>query len=147
MLKRLPILICLLALFGIFSCTTYYIPVESLKTQFAGIDSAKLKLVTVKGPAGDKVQYFANPLSVVKCIDKAGNPFELVNSPSLEIRFTYGLNNKRVIYYFDRIYLTDSCVVGVRSRIIPALRKTIPLNSISKIEIQDGHKNFHYVNR
>lgn len=147
MRQRLTLFIGLFVFLGTLSCTTYQIPVESLKTQFAGIDSTKLKLVTVKGPAGDKLQYLANPLNTIKCVDKGGKTFELVNSPSIEIRFTYGPNNKRVIYYFDRIYLTDSCVVGVRSRFIPSLRKTIPLNSISKIEIQDGHKNFHYVKR
>jgi hypothetical protein len=27
---------------------------------------------------------------------------------------------------------------------LQSIRKSIPLNEISKIEIQDGHKNYHY---
>ena len=136
--------IIILGLFLITSCKTYLIPVESFKKQFAGIDSTKLKPVRVVGPIGEKYNYLANPLTTIECVDKKGNPFELINSPSVEIRFTYGENNKRTIYYFDRIYLNDSCVVGVQSRFISSIRKTIPLKSITKIEIQDGRKNFHY---
>ncbi len=76
-------------------------------------------------------------------VDKKGNSYKLTNSPSIEIRFTYGEKNKRTVFYFDRIYVNDSCVVGVQSRFISSIRKAIPLKSIIKIEIQDGKKNFH----
>jgi hypothetical protein len=109
----------------ITSCTTYLIPVDSFKKQFAGIDSTRLKLVNVIGPIGETYSYLANPLQIIKCVDKKGNPFELINSPSIEIWFTYGDKNNRTIYYFDRIYVNDSCVVGVQSRFISPIKKTI----------------------
>jgi hypothetical protein len=147
MIKKLIFSFCTLGVIFVTSCTTYLIPVDSFKKQFAGIDSTRLRHVNVIGPIGETYNYLANPLETIKCVDKKGNPFELVNSPSIEIRFTYGAKNKRTIYYFDRIYVSDSCVVGVRSRFISSIRKTIPLKSISKIEIQDGKKNFHYTNQ
>jgi len=136
--------IILLVMLLLTSCVTYFIPIESFKQQFAGIDSSKLNQVLVQGPYFDQYSYNANPIKTIKCVDKNNNPAELQNSPSIEIRFTYGKNNKRVIFYFDRILVNDSSVIGVRSRFIPSFRKTIPLKSISKIEIQDGHKKFGY---
>jgi len=147
MIRRLLIPICIFGLILVTSCKTYLIPVDSFKKQFAGIDSTKLRQVRVVGPIGEKYNYLANPLTTIKCVDKKGNSFELLNSPSIEIRFTYGDNNKRTIYYFDRIYISDSCVVGVQSRFISSIRKTIPIKSITKIEIQDGKKNFRYSNQ
>ena len=91
-------------------------------------------------------RYLANPVKTIKCTDKNGNPAELQNSPSIEIRFTYGEKNKRTVFYFDRIFVSDSSVTGVESRFISSMRKTIPLKSITKIEVQDGRKNYHYTN-
>jgi hypothetical protein len=126
------------------SCTTYLIPVDSFKAQFAGIDSSKYYHANVAGPSNEPYYYISNPVKQIKCVDKKGNPAILINSPSIEIRFTYGANNKHVVFYFDQIFVNDSLVIGVRSRFIPSLRKTITLNSITKIEIQDGHKKFTY---
>ena len=147
MIKKLAFSICTLGLLFVTSCTTYLIPVDSFKKQFAGIDSTRFRQVNVIGPIGETYNYLANPLRTINCVDKKGNPFELVNSPSIEIRFTYGDKNKRTIYYFDRIYVNDSCIIGVQSRFISSIRKTIPLKSITKIEIQDGKKNYHYKNQ
>jgi hypothetical protein len=138
------ILIILIASW-IAGCKTYYIPIDSFKAQFSGIDSTSLKLVHTRGPAGDIAYYLANPIDYIKCIDKAKNPFELKNSPSIEIRFTEK-NNKRTIYYFDRIYIQDTLILGDRSRFI-GLRKNISINNLKLIEVQDGHKNFKYVDR
>jgi hypothetical protein len=133
--------VCLFA-----SCTNYFIPVDSFKTQFNGIDSTKLRLVHTRGPAGDVVDYLANPIDYIKCVDKNNNPFELKNSPSIEIRFTEH-NSKRTIYYFDRVYLQDdTLIIGERSRFI-GLRKAISINNVKMIEVQDGHKNFNYVDK
>ena len=145
--KKQILSVCLLGLILVTSCTTYLIPIDSLKMQFAGIDSTKLRKVNVVGPIGESYYYLANPLRTIQCIDKKGIPFQLTNSPSIEIRFTYGENNKRTIFYFDRIYVSDCCGVGVESRFISSIRKSIPLNSVKKIEIQDGKKNFHYSDR
>ena len=127
------------------SCTTYYISLNSFKQQFANIDSTKLVGVSVKGPVGEIYYYPANPITTIKCVDKKGNASELQNSPSIEIRFTYGEKKKRTIFYFDRVYLSDSSVVGIESRFIQSIRKRIPLSGITMIEVQDGKKKFHYV--
>jgi hypothetical protein len=132
----------LLLTFMISSCKTYYIPKESLIQQFRGIDSSQFKEVLVKGPIGENYRYWANPITVIHCVDKKNNPAELINSPSIEMRVTH--RGKKTIFYFDRIYVGDSSVTGVESRFISSIRKTIPLSDISKIEVQDGRKNYHY---
>jgi hypothetical protein len=134
-----------LLVLGLISCKTYYIPVESFKEQFNGIDSTKLKIVNTRGPAGDIAQYPANPIEYIKCVDKDNNPFELKNSPSIEIRFTEQ-NNKRTVYYFDRVFLQDTLIIGDMSRFIH-YRKGISINNVKLIEVQDGHKNFKYVEK
>ncbi|MDR2816100.1 MAG: hypothetical protein LBB62_05290 [Proteiniphilum sp.] len=135
----------LVIVFGVASCTTYYIPVNSFKEQFAGIDSTKLIDVTVKGPINERYSYLANPITVIQCVDKNGNPYQLINKPSLETRFTYGHKNKKKIFYFDRIFVNAHSVFGVESRFIESIRGSIPLDSITKIEIQDGRKKFEYI--
>ena len=126
------------------SCKTYYIPVDSFKQQFAGMDTSKLREVNTRGPMGDKVKYKTFPIDIIKCVDKNGNLVELQNSPSLEIRFT-DTNNKKTIFYFDLISVDETYVKGVQSRFITSIKKTIPLNTIKTIEIQDGKKKFSYV--
>ena len=132
-------------IFFLSSCKTYYIPLDSFKQQFAGMDTSQLKEVTTRGPMGDKVKYKTFPIDFIKCVDKNGNPVELQNSPSLEIRFT-DTNNKKTIFYFDLISVDETYVRGVQSRFITSIKKTIPLNTIKIIEIQDGKKKFSYVN-
>lgn len=141
--RLLTIAFSILIFWGFTGCKTYYIPVDSFKAQFNGIDSMNLRLVHTRGPAGDVVEYYANPIDYIHCIDRNKNPFELKNSPSIEIRFTES-NNRRTIYYFDRVYLLDTLIVGDRSRFI-RLKKAISINNVKLIEVQDGHKNFRYV--
>lgn len=126
------------------SCKTYYIPLESFKQQFANIDTSKYKEVTTRGPIGDKVKYKTAPIDFIKCVDKNGNNMELKNSPSLEIRFTDN-NNQKTIFYFDLITVDQTYVSGVQSKFMTSIHKTIPLNNIKTIEIQDGKKKFSYV--
>jgi hypothetical protein len=131
-----------------WSCKTYTIPVASLREQFGGMDSARLRKVTMVGPAGEagrRYHYLANPYPLIHCKDAQLQDHMLQSGPSIEIRFTYRPGNRRVIFYFDRIFVTDSTVTGVESRFLPSMRKTILLDSVTKIEVQDGHKNFHYV--
>jgi hypothetical protein len=129
----------------ISSCTTYYISIDSFKEQFAGIDSTQLIKVTVAGPVSGRYHYLANPVTTIACTDKKGNPHQMINKPSLETRFTYGHKNKRKIFYFDRIFVNSHSVIGVESRFIESIRSSIPIDSIVKIEIQDGHKKFKYI--
>ena len=131
-------------LFFLSSCTTYLIPVDSFKEQFAGIDSASLKQVKVRGPVGEIYNYPANSITTIHCVDKQGNPHVLANKPSIEIRFTHGQNNKKTIFYFDRVYLSDGFIIGAQSRFISSMMGSIPLNQVTKIEVQDGKKKFRY---
>ena len=125
------------------SCTTYSIPVNSFKEQFAGMKQSGMKEVTVQGPVGERVHYKTFPQDSVDCIDKNGNVIRLEKIPSLEIRFTDS-NNKKTVFYFDRMFVTDTSVTGTYSRIL-GLEKTISLGTIKKIELQDGRKNYRYV--
>lgn len=125
------------------SCKTYLIPIESFEHQFAGIDSTSLKEVSIKGATYDS--YLANPIKKIDCIDKHGNAYQLENSPAIEIRFTYGEKNKRTIFYFDRVIKKDTLIIGGQSRFIPLLIKAIPFNSVTKIEVQNGGKDFRYI--
>lgn len=127
------------------SCKTYYIPIDSFKEQFKDIDSVQLKTVYTKGPMGDVVAYKTYPIEYIKCVDKENNPFELKNSPSIEVRVT-DKNNKRTYFYFDQMYIKDSILKGDGSRFI-YYPKQIPIKDIKLIEIQDGHKKFRYVDK
>lgn len=55
---------------SVSSCATYLIPVESLKAQFFGIDSSKFVNVIVGGPVGERYNYLANPITIIKCISR-----------------------------------------------------------------------------
>lgn len=118
---------------------------QGLKDQFAGIDSSQLVDVVMKGPVGDVYRYKANPITVIKCLDKNGRPAELMNGPSIEMRITH--RGKKTIFYFDRVFVGDSTVKGVRSRFLESVTATIPLRDITKIEVQNGRKNFQYVSK
>lgn len=139
---------CLIGTFGIIlllnSCTTYHIPVESFRQQFEGLDSSTYVYVVTRTPWGEKEKYKTFPIEYVRCVDKDGNSINLKNGPSLEIRFTDS-NNRKSVFYFDRISVNDTVVTGIQSRIL-WIRKTIPINTIKKIEIQDGRKKYKYVN-
>src|SRR5690348_12367584 len=124
------------------SCKTYNIPLDSFRQQFTGM--APSREVTTRGPMGDKVTYHTYPIDLIHAVDKNGSPVIIQNSPAIEIRFT-DTANKRTVFYFDLLRIEGDSVTGVRSRLITSFRKTIPLASIKKIEIQNGRKNFRYV--
>lgn len=138
------------SMIGFSGCATYYIPIESFKKQFNGIDSTHLRLVESNVPVilygATSYSYFANPMDTIDCVDGNNKPVRLANGPSIEIRFT-DKNDERTIFYFDTIYLQDSLIVGTKSRFIPSLRDAIPINNVKLIEVQDGKKDFHYVKK
>jgi hypothetical protein len=142
--KRYTVLIGLIVLL-ISSCTSYYIPIESFNEQFKDIDSVNLRTVNTRGPMGDVVTYKTYPIDTIYCIDKENNPKKLVNSPSIEVRFTDN-SNKRTVFYFDQMYVQDSILKGNGSRFI-GYKREIPLKNIILIEVQDGQKNFKYVEK
>jgi hypothetical protein len=122
------------------ACKTYYIPIDSFRSQLQNVNPSTMQITTTRGPLGGLYVYPANQIQNIECIDKNGIPILLKNSPSIEIRFT-DKNNKKTIFYFDRVLLSDSLIIGDRSRLIGA-QKAISINTIKLIEIQDGHKNF-----
>ena len=144
----LPLAIVLIA--WLFTgCTTYMIPMDSFRKQFGNIDSSGLRQVRTTGLiptiVGDS-PYLVNYWKIIHCEDKDHHDKILLNSPSIEIRFTHGAHHRKTVFYFDTIFLTDSTVSGLQSRFITKLRKTLYLNSITKTEVQDGHKQFKYTN-
>ncbi len=143
--KHISIVLAILISAIFSSCKTYHIPVESFKKQLSDIDSTQLRMVRTRGPAGGITEYPANPIDQIKCVDKGGNEIELQNSPSIETRITTS-DGKRIILYFDRIYVQNDTLIGYRSLFI-GLPKRIPLAEITKVEVQDGRKNFHYVEK
>lgn len=129
----------------ISSCKTYYIPIESFMEQFKDINSVALKTVHTRGPMGDVVTYKTYPIDYIKCVDKKNNPFQLKNSPSIEVRVT-DKNNRKTYFYFDQMFVQDSILKGDGSRFFHYPKK-IPIKDIRLIEIQNGHKNFQYVDK
>lgn len=144
-IKNYNFLLVILFVGLLSACKTYYIPVSSFKAQFAGLDSSKLKTVNTRSPFGGVAEYKTYPINVIECFDKKGNKFSLANGPAIEIRFT-DTNNKKTVFFFDLMRVTDSTVTGSMSRIIPSLRKTIKLGAIKKIEVQNGGKKYQYIN-
>jgi hypothetical protein len=143
--NTLPISVLLLGLVLFFSsCKTYYIPVESFKQQFAGMEESSMREVTTRGPMGDRVKYKTYPIDYIHAVDKNGNPVTIPNSPSIEIRFTDSAN-KRTLFYFDLMRIEGDNITGTQSRFMTNFKKTISISSIKKIEIQIGKKSFSYV--
>jgi len=117
-----------------YSCSTYLVPVDSFKNQFGAMKETDMKEVVVQGPLAEQTRYKTFPQDSVDCT-KNGQWIRLEKTPSLEICFTDD-RNKKTVYYFDRIFVTDTTVSGTYSR-IPGLQKSIPLEIIQKIEIQN----------
>lgn len=124
------------------SCTTYQIPIDSFQSQLKDVTFENMKTVNTQYPTGITYQNLANQLDSIICVDKNGNIKKIQNKPSIEIRITDN-RNKKTIFYFDTVHLSDSLVVGQQSRFISA-PKSVPLKDIVKIEIQNGHKKFSY---
>ena len=145
MINKLSISSLLITLiFFSSSCSTYIIPVNSFKQQFAGLDTSNMKEVTTQSPMGGRVKYKTYPINYIHAVDKNGKPVTLPNGPSIEIRFT-DTSNKKTIFYFDLMRFDGANITGRQSRIISAFKKTIPINAVKKIEVQDGKKNYRYV--
>lgn len=137
-------IILIFSVFLFTSCTTYLIPIESFEEQFQNVNESSREEVKVRTPYYEiSTKYLANTINNITCFDKNNNSIILKNSPSIQIRITEK-NEKKTIFYFDRVYLENSIVYGDKSR-IPGFEKGIPLDSILKIEIQDEKKNFKYI--
>ena len=126
------------------SCKNYVIPIESFKNQMENTNSSNSEIVTVNNPlANGTITYSANNIDQIIVKDKEGNTKILANSPSIEMRVTHK-NGKRFHMYFDTVILENDTLKGGRSRFVQSLRRELPLDSIVKIEVQDGGKKFKY---
>lgn len=123
------------------SCKTYYIPVADFRPMFAG--KTRSRIVTTQSPFGGRTTYSTYPIDVIKCQDKKGNAHELVNGPFIEMRVT-DTNGRRTVFYFDKILVSDSMISGEKSRIL-GITANIHINSLKKIEVQNGGKKYSYV--
>jgi hypothetical protein len=63
------------------------------------------------------------------------------------MRVTDGKKNGRTIFYFGSVSVSESSLVGAGLRFIDSTIKIIRLDSMTKIEVQDGHKKFLYVDQ
>ena len=128
----------------ITSCKTYTIPTESFKKQFTKTEHIQEKEVEINNPLlYGNLKYSANNIKTLNVVDKKGNELTIQNSPSLEMRVTHK-NGKKYVFYFDTIILENDTLKGSRSRFTPNLTRSVPFDSIVKIEIQEGGKNFNY---
>ncbi len=128
----------------VISCKTYTITPENFKSQLTRNKVNKSKEVTINNPLMfGNIKYLSNDIERLKVIDKKGNELTIPNSPALEMRVTHK-NGKKFYFYFDTVFLENDTLKGGKSRFIPSLSNSIPFDSIIKIEIQDGGKNFNY---
>lgn len=131
----MPILLSLFA-------KPYFMTLESFKQQFAGVVASQYKDGTAYLPAGHlhiPIFYKRNPLIQIKVTDKDNNPVVLYNGQNIEIKFTYvnaKFQHKRTSMFFDTIVVTDKTVTGGQSRFMPFIKKTIQLDTVTKIEVK-----------
>lgn len=141
MTKRILSLVLISAL---ASCKTYYIPVESFKQQLSGFDSSKMREVKTSSPFGGVATYKIYPIDYIHAVDKNGNTVSIPNGPAIEVRITDTANQK-TIFYFDLLRFDGENIMGRPSRILSSIQKTIPINAVKKIEVQNGRKNYRYI--
>ena len=58
-------ILCIGVFFFFSSCKTYYIPVDSFKKQFAGMNASNMREVTTQGQVGDRVKYKTYPIDFI----------------------------------------------------------------------------------
>lgn len=130
----------------VISCKSYTIPINSFKEQLIEANSSTIKDATINNPLlSGTITYATNNLEGIIVINKSGARTYLKNSPSLEMRVTHK-NNKKYHMYFDTVIMEDGLLKGARSRFIQGLNRQIPIDSILKIEVQEGSKKFKYQN-
>lgn len=129
-----------------FSCKTYIITPDNFRTQMIQAKAENSKEVEINNPLTFwNITYYSNDIKSIIVNDKKGNKLTLENSPSIEMRITHR-NGKKYYFYFDTVILENDTLKGGRSRFIQSLTRKIPMDSIVKIEIQDGGKKFDYQN-
>lgn len=122
----------ILFLLALASCKTYYITPDSFKAQITSTTPFNLK--------DQPVSYLATKIKQIQCTDKKGNEIFLENSPSVEMK-VIKKDGKTAIFYFNTVIFQDNTLRGSKSIFLPGITATIPLDSIAKIEVQNGGKS------
>lgn len=142
-------IVALLGCLFLVSCTTYTIPTNSFREQMMKVEPGTMKEVEINNPLlvpnAPNIQYTSNNIERIIVVDKEGKKTYLDNSPSIEMRVTHA-NGKKYHFYFDTVILENDTLKGGRSRFVQGLSRAIPMDSIVKIEVQDGGKKFGYQN-
>jgi len=127
------------------SCKTYELTPLSLKTQLenGSVEEKDIKLNNAS--IFFNSTYMAVSLDSLEVYDKKGKIFYLQNSPSIEMRL---INNEgeKFTMYFDTVVIKNDTLIGSRSRFISGIKHKVPFNTISKVFVQDGQKDFKYTN-
>lgn len=123
------------------SCKTYELTPLSLKTQLENSFVEKKGVKLNNASIFFNSTYMAVGLDSLEVYDKKGKIFYLQNSPSIEIRL---INNEgeKFTMYFDTVVIKNDTLTGCRSRFISGIKHKVPFSTISKVFVQDGHKNF-----
>lgn len=129
------------------ACKTYTVAPNDFKNQLISVGANQLRDVTTNNPLGfvPELKFKANNLILLDVVDKKGTPYTLQNSPAIEMRVTLK-NGKRKIFYLDTVILENDTLHGCISRILD-LKSKVPFDQITKIEVQDGGKNYYYTNK
>lgn len=111
------------------SCATYQVSTTSLSEQLNENVVSKGFLL-----AADAVK--GNDLKAIKCLDKNGNPKEILVTHRTGIRITK-LDKSKTSLYFNTILIKDSAITGSKTHFFNAPIKPIKFREISKIEIME----------
>lgn len=131
-------------LFLIASCKTYTISLNSFQKQLISATRENSKQVEINNPLFYKnITYSTNNISQLKVLEKKGVTSYLTISPAIEMKVTHR-NGQKYHFYFDTVLLENGMLKGGRSRFVQKISRSIPMDSIVKIEVQDGGKKFKY---
>ncbi|SEH77159.1 hypothetical protein SAMN02927937_01347 [Paenimyroides aquimaris] len=131
--------ICVLTSF--VSCKTYELTPLSLKNQLENSSLEKKDIHLNNASIFFNSNYMAVSLDSLEVFDKKGNRYYLQNSPSIEMRLI-NFEGEKFTMYFDTVVIKNDTLIGSRSRFMSGFKYKVPFNTISKVFVQDGHKDF-----
>lgn len=144
----------LLAIFSLASCATYTISNEKLAEQMSSAvpkeGTFTYTYVPVGAGAGGAIggavggaigaifqfkQVMNNGITALVVQDKNGHDTKITPDQRTQIRL-YRKDGDYSTFYFDTMFMKDSCWIGDRTHFFPSAIKPIPFSQVSKIEIQ-----------
>jgi hypothetical protein len=87
---------------------------------------------------------YNNGLILLECTQKDGKKLILTVNDQTQLRITSKKDSSRNVYYYDTMFLLDSCVYGIKSRVL-RIKDKIPVKDISKIEVLSPASDKRYV--